>query len=395
AQTDNQHFIVFPLPSGEFFALWTTAFSESHPNQHIVFSKSADEGVTWSEPVTIAGPTEREQDGRTVYEGMASWAFPIYVPEKNRIYVFYSKNIGVADPNRGHTGEMRFIYTEDDGGTWSDEFTVPMRRTAIMAPDPSVPPNWIIWQRPVELDGEIIGCGTIWSSGQLAKERPDALGGSECWFWRFDGIMTEDDPSKISVTMLPDGDHGIRMTQAQGSKTSTAEEPTIVRLSDGRWFSVFRTFTGCVGYSISEDRGHSWSEAQRLRYRDGGDHVLQPTASCPLYALDDGRFLLTFHNNDGTANGGKDPWDWKHNRTPAFLSIGTENLDAEQPIWFTPPIMLLDNEALPWGPVNRVSVAVYTSFFELAGKRWYWYPDRKHFLLGEFITDEMVNGPGN
>ncbi|MFQ6097954.1 MAG: sialidase family protein, partial [Armatimonadota bacterium] len=390
-QTDNQHFIVFPLENGDFFALWTSAYRESHPNQHIVFSKSRDRGITWSKPVTIAGPKVIEKDGKTAYEGLASWGFPIYVPDKNRIYVFYQKGIGVYDPRPGFTGEMRFIYTEDDGETWSREYTVPMRRTAIMNPDPRVPPNWIIWQKPVEITpGQIIGCGTIWASEQLGKQDAKALIGSECWFWRFDNVFTEDDPTKIRVTMLPDGDHGIRMPNSEGSRVSTAEEPTVVRLSDGRWFCVFRTFRGCIGYSISTDEGHTWSEARPLLYRDGGERMLQPTASCPLYPLGDGRFLLPFHNNDGTANGGKDPWDWRRNRTPAFYSIGREMLDRDQPVWFTRPIMFLDNEAKPWGPIGRVSVAVYTSFFEFEGRRYYWYPDRKHFLLGKFITDEML-----
>jgi len=389
-ETDNQHFIVFPLKNGDFFALWTSAYRESHPNQHIVFSKSADRGLSWSRPVTIAGPTISEENGQTRYEGLASWAFPIYVPDKNRLYVFYSKSIGVFDPPPGSTGEMRFVFTDDDGETWSREHTIEMRRTAIMAPDPEVPPNWIIWQQPVELDGQIIGCGTVWSSAQLAQQKPDAPVESECWFWRFDNLLTEDDPGKIRVTMLPDGDHGLRLPNAPGSKASTAEEPTVVRLSDGRWFCVFRSYRGCVGYAISGDQGHTWSEPECLRYSDGGDRVLQPTASCPLYPLGDGRFLLTFHNNDGTANGGRHPWDWQYNRTPAFHSVGREMLDSEQPIWFTRPIMFLDNEALAWGPTGRTSVAVYTSFFLFGGQRWYWYPDRKHFLLGKFITDEML-----
>lgn len=390
-ETDNQHFIVFPLKNGDFFALWTTAYRESHPNQHIVFSKSKDRGLTWTKPITIAGPKVVEKEGEKTYEGLASWAFPIYVPAKNRIYVFYQKGIGVYDPRPGFTGEMRFIFTEDEGETWSREYTVPLRRTAIMAPDPKIPPNWIIWQQPVEITpGQILGCGTIWASEQLTKQNPDALAGSECWFWRFDNILTEDDPTKIRVTLLPDGEHGLRMPKEPGSRISTAEEPTVVRLSDGRWFCVFRTYRGCIGYAISGDEGHTWSEAQPLRYYDGGPPMLQPTASCPLYPLGDGRFLLTFHNNDGTANGGRHPWDWRRNRTPAFYSLGKEMLERRQPIWFSPPIMFLDNEAQPWGPVGRTSVAVYTSFFELEGKRWYWYPDRKHFLLGKFITDQML-----
>jgi len=390
-QAENQHFLVFPLKNGDFFAVWTSAFRESHPNQHIVFSKSHDRGVTWTKPVTIAGPAVVEKNGEKTYEGLASWGFPIYVPDKNRIYVFYQKGIGVYDPRPGNTGEVRFVYTDDEGATWSREYTVPMRRPAIAAPDPSIPPNWIIWQIPVEIvPGQILGCGTIWASDRLTRTNPQALVGSECWFWRFDNILTEEDPSKIRVTLLPDGDHGIRMPNAPGSRVSTAEEPTVVRLSDGRWFCVFRTFRGAIGYAISTDEGHTWSESQILRYRDDGPPILQPTASCPLYPLGDGRFLLTFHNNDGAANGGSDPWDWRRNRTPAFYSVGHERLDKKQPIWFTPPIMFLNNDAKPWGPTRRTEVATYPSFFVFEGKRWYWYPDRKHFLLGKFITDEML-----
>jgi len=377
-ETENQHFIVIYLKNGDFFAVWTTAYREGHSNQHIVFSKSKDSGITWTKPVTIAGPELVEKEGKKTYKGgAASWAFPIYVPDKDRIYVFYKQK-----------GKMKFIFTEDEGETWSSEYKVPMRRPAITAPDE--PPGWIIWQHPVEItSGQILGCGTIWASKEFSKG-PHRFRDSECWFWRFDNILTEDDPTKIRVTMLPDGDHGIRMPNSASSRGSTAEEPTVVCLSDGRWFCVFRTYLGCIGYAISNDQGHTWSEAKPLLYYDNGPHVLQPTASCPLYALGDGRFLLTFHNNDGTANGGKEPWDWRHNRTPAFYSVGKEMLDKEQLIWFSPPIKFLDNEAKPWGPTGRTSVAVYTSFFEFEGKRWYWYPDRKHFLLGKFITDQML-----
>jgi len=394
-QAENQHFIVFPLSNGDFFAVWTTAYRESHPNQHIVFSKSADRGVTWTEPATIAGPEVIEKDGEKTYEGLASWGFPIYVADRNRVYVFYNKGTGVYDPRPGFSGEMRFRYTDDDGDTWSPEYTLGFRRVALDSPDTKVPPNWIIWQQPVEITpGQIIGCGTIWSGGRLAKEQPDAPIGSECFLWRFDNILTEDDPAKLRVTLLPDGERGIRMPKAPGSRESIAEEPTVVRLSDGRWFCVFRTYIGAVGYAVSRDEGHTWSEARPLLYRDGGERVAQPVASCPLYRLADGRFLLTFHNNSGTANGAAHPWDWRWNRTPAFLSVGTEKLDADQPVWFGKPVMLLDNEAKPWGPSGRTSVAVYTSFFELGGTRWYWYPDRKHFLLGKIITDELLRAAG-
>jgi hypothetical protein len=65
-------------------------------------------------------------------------------------------------------------------------------------------------------------------------------------------------------------------------------------------------------------------------------------------------------------------------------------LDKDQPVWFTPPLLLADNDQKKIGHYNRTSIAGYTSYFEYQGKRYFWYPDRKHFLLGKYITDEMI-----
>ncbi|MCP4645040.1 MAG: exo-alpha-sialidase, partial [bacterium] len=289
AQAKCEHFIVFPLKTGTFFAVWTSAHAESDANQHMVFSTSKDRGVTWTPPVTIAGPEEVVPDGT----GMASWGFPIYVPSRNRVYVFYLKNIGPNDWHKGLSGEMRFVYTQDEGASWSPEYTVDFRRTAMMSPNPEVPKNWIIWQHPVEITPRrILGCGTVWASKSEKDKNPKMPGGTECWFWQFDNILTESDPEKLQVSLFPEGPYGVRMPEKEGSVDSAAEEPTVVRLSDGRWFSVFRTHRGYVGYAVSQDEGKTWSEAAPLRYRDGGEVVLHPRSSCPLYPLEDGRFLL-------------------------------------------------------------------------------------------------------
>jgi len=386
-ESKNEHFIVFPTKSGAFFAVWTSAYTESNANQHILFSVSRDKGHTWNKPETIAGPEEVNPEGK----GMASWGFPIYVPAMNRIYVFYLKNIGPNDWHKGISGTMSFVYTEDEGESWSSEYTLAFRRTAIMSPNPEVPQNWIIWQQPVEITpGQILGCGTVWASKSEKQKNPAMPGGTECWFWRFDNILKERDPTKLKVTLLPEGSYGIRMPEHPDSIDSAAEEPTVLRLSDGRWFCVFRTHQGCVGYSVSTDEGKSWLEAKPLRYHDKGEIILHPRSSCPIYPLEDGRFFVTTHNNDGSANGGRHPYDAYRNRTPTFYLLGKEMLDKTQPVWFSAPIKFLDNQAKPMGPEGRISVGIYTSFFIQEGKRYYFYPDRKHFLLGRFITDAML-----
>jgi len=104
--------------------------------------------------------------------------------------------------------------------------------------------------------------------------------------------------------------------------------------------------------------------------------------------MSDGRFLLLFHNNDGTANGGRGPEDWRVNRRPAFISVGEYRANAHQPIWFSRPKLFVDNDGIPIDPSQRTEIATYTSFTEKGGSCILWYPDRKFFLLGKYVTED-------
>ena len=90
SDTGNEHFLVFDGPDGSLMAVWTQSSAESQPDQHIAFSRSTDEGVTWSRATVIAGP-KRAGDGH-----MASWAYPL-VSRAGRIYVLFSQHIGRFD----------------------------------------------------------------------------------------------------------------------------------------------------------------------------------------------------------------------------------------------------------------------------------------------------------
>mgnify|MGYP000845341299 CR=1 FL=1 len=85
--TGNEHFLVFDGPDGSLMAVWTQSSAEAQPDQHITFSRSTDEGKTWSKPRIIAGP-KKAGDGH-----MASWGYPL-VSRQGRIYVLYSQHIG-------------------------------------------------------------------------------------------------------------------------------------------------------------------------------------------------------------------------------------------------------------------------------------------------------------
>ena len=99
----NQHFLVVRSWSGAFLAVWTMATFEGKPDQRVVFARSDDAGVTWSEPRVVDGPNG--DDGR-----IASWGFPVLAPELRRVYVFYTKNVGVVDVREDTTGLLAYKY---------------------------------------------------------------------------------------------------------------------------------------------------------------------------------------------------------------------------------------------------------------------------------------------
>jgi hypothetical protein len=77
-------------------------------------------------------------------------------------------------------------------------------------------------------------------------------------------------------------------------------------------------------------------------------------------------------------------------RRPLFVTVGEFRPNAHQPIWFSPPTLLCDTQGVGVGQESLFWLAMYSSLTEHQGKRIYWYPDRKHFLLGRYITNEFL-----
>ncbi len=382
--SENQHLLVVPTPERTFLAFWTQATRENAPDQRCVLSRSEDQGETWSEPIEIAGPAT---DGR-----IASWGFPVVVPYTGRVYFFYNKNVGVEDVREDTTGECRYRWSDDDGRTWSDEHgTVEIRASALSHPNPEVPPSWICYQVPIMTpEGAVLAGFTRWASRAVAGDVGLFELDSEVWFLRFENILTAEDPMALKVSTWPHGAHALRVPRPDDQSVSVAQEPSIQPLPDGRLICVMRTLTGSIWFALSGDDGRSWDDPRPLRYCPGGPEINQPIAPCPLYRLRDGRYLLVFHNNDGTAHGGSGPADYRLNRRPAFIATGRYIDDPDHPIIFGRPREIMDSAGVPVGPNDRTEVATYTSFFEFEGRRYLWYPDRKHFLLGRIVRGSDV-----
>jgi hypothetical protein len=177
--TGNEHFLVFDGPDGSLMAVWTQSSHEGAGDHRIVFARSLDEGATWTEPTRVVGP-RRPGDGR-----MASWGFPL-VTRSGRIYVLYNQYQGIDDVVHQHTGTMDAVYSDDHGRSWSTPQTVPMRRSPHDHPDPAVPPNWIVWQKPIrDLEGKWFTGFTRWVS--RAVRTPPHINSWTAWETVSDG----------------------------------------------------------------------------------------------------------------------------------------------------------------------------------------------------------------
>ena len=374
--TDNVHFLVTPTNRGTLLGVWTQATYEAADNSSVVCARSEDGGETWSAPTEIDGPNDARFN-------MAFFGFPV-VSRAGRIYVFYIKktlNTWEVDSTRGF---MRCRYSDDDGITWSEPVDVPVIRRNGDDPDPAVPPRWKVWTNAVR---DSMGVQVVPVERYSSRDRTE---GVERPHWmdlmRFLNIDDGPEPGDLNISWLPD--------EPIAPLPKHAIEPSIVLLPDGRLFMALRTGEGSVWYTLSNDPGgRTWRSPEPMLYQDGGERVLNPTSPCPLFHLEDGRYLLQYHNNDGSATGGPQPmWalPYSFSRRSMFIAVGEYRPDAHQPIWFSQGERIADTDGVSAGVQNRLDCGTYGSLTEQDGSRVLWYPDRKHFLLGKEITDDLL-----
>ena len=396
---DNEHLLVVETPKGDLLATWSQGAYEMSRDYRTVSSRSKDGGLTWSRPEMIVGPTDHP--GFT-----ASFAVPL-VSRSGRIYLLFNKHVGVTDMSYTITGFQRCIYSDDDGHTWLKGCDLEVRRRPRYDhPDPQMQKNLIFWQLPIRdsKDRMLVGF-TRWSS--LHPTRFPMANGPNGWypdsrseFVRFDNIDEGPHPRDLKLTWLPEEDSlsvPCPFEPHTSRGYSLAEEPAVVLLPNGKLFTVMRTITGKIWYSVSADvDGRVWRKTEPLRLHDHGRFVTHPKNTSPLYRLLDGRYILFFQNHDGTGYGAKGAGDMGARRAPMFYSVGKFNPNSHQPISFDEPKIFCDAENVAVGPGNggpeggRTWLSFYGAMSYAGGKQIMWYPDRKHFLLGKNITTAML-----
>lgn len=95
--------------------------AEGAKGQYVSITRSADQGRTWTEPVSL-----EETDWESAYSSLA-------LAPSGRIYCFYCYNLDRVDIERvplvryDMGGYYCYRYSEDNGVTWSDRHIVPVR----------------------------------------------------------------------------------------------------------------------------------------------------------------------------------------------------------------------------------------------------------------------------
>jgi hypothetical protein len=368
ADTYNDHFQVFDKPNGKLFAVWCQASVEAAPNQHVAFSRSTDKGKTWEKPRVLAG-------NKTVAEGIAnngaiaSWAFPL-VSKSGRIYIIYNQSL--PGTTSASVGIMRCIASDDDGETWTKPAQIPFPQSVNNSQDNTASTGWIVWQKPLRLgkNGNYLVGVSYSATPAHSKHRTVTM------FIHFDNIDDNPAPENVVARWVMTGDKALACDVY-------CEEPSIVKLPDGRLFAVMRSGTGSPLWSVSNDNGETWTAPKILRMKDGGDPISHSMSPCPIYdwkgnEAASGLYFLMAHNRYNKWN--PNPWQ---NRGPLYLFAGRYQKDAEQPVWFDGPKKFIERK-------SRNSF--YTSTTQLDGKTVLWYNDQKFYLLGRVIGENFFDG---
>ncbi|MEA1876100.1 MAG: sialidase family protein [Bacteroidota bacterium] len=299
----DQPYIVVLNDDSWLCTFTTSAKQEGSSGQHIVSTRSFNQGKTWTDTVQIEPPGGPA----------ASWAMP-YLTPYGRVYVFYSFNGDTVTTlnNKPIRNDMLgwycYKYTDNGGQTWSERYRLPLRTTKADVNND--------WKGEVQIFwgiGKPIEHGKYMSFG-LTKLGKYMLEYGEGWFFQSNNIQTEKDPHKINWILLPDGMDGVRNPDFG----SVQEEFNLVPINGDTLYAVYRTNLGFIAETISFNNGHSWSLPDTARMFD--ETPLKNPRACPrIWKTKKGLYLLWFHNHAGTGFANRNPgWitagKWEQNR---------------------------------------------------------------------------------
>ena len=311
--------------------LTTSDGHEGATSQHIVATRSTDFGRTWSPLIDIeeTGPPE------------SSYATAVKVPS-GRIYVFYNYNRdnlrevvrvdGVLQTRVDTLGAFVFKFSDDHGLSWSEErYEIPVRETEIDRQNIYGGDVRFFWHvgKPLIHDGAVYV--TLHKVGNFDAH---FMTSSEGNFLRSENFLTETDPQKIRWQTLPEGDVGLRAHAG-----TIGEEHSIVSLSDGSLYCVYRTAGDHPTQAYSRDGGRTWTSPEPMIYGPGRRKVKHSRAANFVWDAGEGRYLYWYHNHGG--------YIFHNQRNPAWIAAGREvdTPEGKAIAWSEPEVLLYDEDA--------------------------------------------------
>ncbi len=388
---------------GTWLTTWGQGSYEHAVDERIVCAESRDMGKTWTAPRVVVHSTPAER---------IAYGVPFVVPASQRLYLFFHVGGQLAWEDPAYdSGMFHFIFSDDRGRTWSERRAIPLPDRDINLFAGRVH-GWINQSPRLMPTGEVVLPFSAWRRDGLQR-RAWMLTPSECSLVRLDNVLTESDPEKLRFTLLPEGARGIRVDTFSHLKNPALlrlcetfrgrpedsafnlQEMTVVPLDDGRWLGVGRTFLGSPGFSVSADRGATWTAAEPLRYAPGGDPIPHPMTMCPITRLADGRIVLLFTNNDGTARGARHVWEGDgKTRNPQWFAVARQIPGEARNggLRFGAPRLLAEVDDA--GDVNLKTGISMPQFLEQGGRYFIAYNiNKEHLLLDEIpmaVLDEMT-----
>lgn len=386
---DNCVLAVTATPDGkELIAVWTQSSVEGRGNNRIVLSRTND-GENWTYPQPIVGTY-------TVGEAQSSWGMPMF-SKSGRLYMMY---LQCAEPDRQDpgmpgclNGDLALMYSDDLGHSWSAPRILPLPRCDFDNPNENIAKNWWNQQQPIrDAKGRLV-CGFTMkrspSLGELVNYPHEV---TKIAFLCFENL--DEDPEIEDIRFVIEPENGLCVKDPLFPENSVAQEASPVLLPDGRMFSTMRTITGYIYYTVYENG--TWRETAPMIGHDGNP-VPHPLGPCPMFSLEDGRYLCVFYNNPGKRLGYDSngypmmAQGMNVTRGPLHLMLGRFDPESKQPIRFGKPLKFIDTDCVALGMYKQCCTAPsYVALTQWKGKTTLWYPDRKYNILGKEITPEIL-----
>lgn len=376
---------VVKTDDGAWLCIMTTgAGHEGATGQHVVSTRSTDCGRTWSELVDL-----EPADGPE-----ASYAVLLKVPS-GRVYAFYNHNtdnvrrVKADNPPYGEgyctrvdsLGHYVFKYSDDHGRSWSEQrFDVPVREMKIDRQNADGGRLRYFWN----VGKPFVAHGAAFVSLHKVGGFGDGFFTSnEGVLLRSGNILSEEDPAKITWETLPEGERGLRAPVEGGT---VASEHSYSVLSDGSFYSVYRTIDGHPACAYSRDGGRTWSEPQYKQFPDGR-LLKHPRAANFAWRCANGHYLYWYHNHGGRFIR-EHPAQRSHayeDRNPVWLCGGveTDGPDGRVIQWSEPEIVLYEDD-----PYIRMS---YPDLVEEDGQ-YYLTETQKDVARVHLIDSSLLQG---